>query len=71
MPKTAKTPIKVKCNGQMDGQRDRRTDGPTKRGVESRSTLLKRGKNLLTMNNDPESSEANFTIPIDSQKYIT
>ena len=29
---------KVKCDGRMDGP----TDGPTKRGVESRSTRLKK-----------------------------
>ena len=36
--KDRKNPKKVKC----DGRADRRTDGPTKRGVESRSTRLKR-----------------------------
>ena len=37
--KNRKNPKKVKC----DGRTDRRTDGRTKRGVESRSTRLKRG----------------------------
>ena len=36
--KNRKNPKKVKCDGRTDG----RTDGPTKRGVESRSTRLKR-----------------------------
>ena len=46
----AENPInaeKVKCDGptnrRTDGPTDGRTDGPTKRGVESRSTRLKRG----------------------------
>ena len=36
--KNPKDPKKVKC----DGRTDQRTDGSTKRGVESRSTRLKR-----------------------------
>ena len=35
--KDRENPKKVKC----DGRTDRPTDGPTKRGVESRSTRLK------------------------------
>ena len=38
--KNPKNPKKVKCDGRTDGP----TDGPTKRGVESRSTRLKRKK---------------------------
>ena len=49
--KDPKNPEKVKCDGhtnrQTDGPTDVRTDGqtdrPTKRGVASRSTLLKKG----------------------------
>ena len=36
--KVRKTPKKVKCDGWTDG----RTNGPKKRGVESRSTRLKK-----------------------------
>ena len=39
--KDCKNPKKVKCDGPMDGWTDRQTDGPKKRGVESRSTRLK------------------------------
>ena len=39
-----KKPKKVKCDGPTDGRTDGPTDGPTKRGVESRSTRLKRQK---------------------------
>ena len=41
-PKTAKKPIKVKCDGPTDQWTDGPTDGPTKRGVESRSMRLKK-----------------------------
>ena len=37
-PKTSKTEKKVKCDGPTEGL----TDGPTKQGVESRSTRLKK-----------------------------
>ena len=40
--KDHKTPRKVKCDGRTDGRTDGPTDRPTKRGVESRSTRLRR-----------------------------
>ena len=36
--KNRKNPKKVKCDGRTDGG----TDGPTKRGVESRNTRIKK-----------------------------
>ena len=35
-------PTDGRTDGRTDGPTDGRTDGPTKRGVESRSTRLKR-----------------------------
>ena len=40
--KNRKKPKKEKCDGPADRPTDRWTDRPTKRGVESRSTRLKR-----------------------------
>ena len=48
-PKTANPP-KTKC----DGRTDQRTNGPTKRGVESRSTRLKREKEEREKKNQAE-----------------
>ena len=45
--KNHKTLKKVKCDGPMDRQMDRQTDGPTKRVVESRSTRLKMQSKIL------------------------
>ena len=48
--KDRKNKKKVKCDGRTDGQtdgrRDGQTDGPTKRGVQSRSTRLKKEINV-------------------------
>ena len=75
--KNRKNPKKVKCDGRTDGptdgRTDGRTDGPTKRVVESRSTRLKRGKQLETRIREAllgrDGKNRSFCIVIKGYKY--